>query len=107
MVQAFHPSTWEAETGKSLGVQNHAGLPSELQDSQGYTGKQTKEEEEEDGTEPWLLNAQKSYHFTCKSIIPWRVKYVCTCVFQSLSRGPFPSYSWFGLSLYFRFLFCV
>jgi hypothetical protein len=35
------------------------------------------------------------------------VKYVCTCVFQSLSRGPFPSYSWFGLSLYFRFLFCV
>lgn len=33
MVQIFHPSTGEAEGGKSLGVQGQPGLLSEFQDS--------------------------------------------------------------------------
>ena len=41
VVYTCHPSTVEAETGKSLGVQNHAGLPSELQAREGpYFEKQ-------------------------------------------------------------------
>jgi hypothetical protein len=39
MVHTFNPRTWEAEAGESLGVQDQPGLPSEFQNSQGYTEK--------------------------------------------------------------------
>jgi hypothetical protein len=38
-MHTFNPSTWEAEAGRSLGVQGQPVLQSEFQDSQGYTEK--------------------------------------------------------------------
>jgi hypothetical protein len=34
VVHTFNPSTWEAEAGRSLEVQDQSGLESEFQDSQ-------------------------------------------------------------------------
>ena len=39
VAHAFDPSTKEAETAGSLGVQGQPGLQSKFQDSQGHTGK--------------------------------------------------------------------
>ena len=39
VVHGFIPSTQDAKTGGSLGVQGQPGLQSEFQDSQGYTEK--------------------------------------------------------------------
>jgi hypothetical protein len=37
MVHAFNPSTWEAEAGGSLWIQDQPVLQSKFQDSQSYT----------------------------------------------------------------------
>lgn len=37
VAQAFNPSTWEAEAGRSLWVQDQPGLQNKFQVSRGYT----------------------------------------------------------------------
>jgi hypothetical protein len=39
MVHTFNPSTYKAEAGGSLWIQDHPGIQSEFKDSQGYTEK--------------------------------------------------------------------